>query len=291
MLKKIIFISLVFFSCANQKLPLAKKKDFTINYQNLNEISGIVKSRKFKDLFWAHNDSDCPPCVFPIDSKGHFVKDDPSIKDNNYFGYYINGANNIDWEDICYDGDSNLVIGDFGNNKNKRKNLALYAFKEPNPYQDQVAKLAYKISFKYEDQKNFPPKSYFSKNFDCEALFYYKENFYLLTKNWGNFQTNIYILPAKKNTKNQIAKKILTFNIRGLVTAVDIDEDEIVVLTYNSINSFQLVTENSKIKDLKLSQTIPLDLAYFGQIEAICYTKKDQVLVTNEQGSCYLIDL
>jgi hypothetical protein len=55
--------------------------------------------------------------------------EDPSVV---YEGIQIEGTVNIDWEDIAIDGDT-LYIADVGNNANARRDLAVYAVKEPNP--------------------------------------------------------------------------------------------------------------------------------------------------------------
>ena len=40
-----------------------------IRFSALNELSGIVKSRRFEDVYWAHNDSGDQPRLFALEGR------------------------------------------------------------------------------------------------------------------------------------------------------------------------------------------------------------------------------
>src|SRR5262245_60161114 len=68
------------------------------------EGSGIVKSRRFPDVYWVHNDSGNPPVLFALRPNGQIIQ------------RFRIAALNIDWEDITADDDGHLYLGDIGNN-------------------------------------------------------------------------------------------------------------------------------------------------------------------------------
>ncbi|WP_369828775.1 hypothetical protein [Flavobacterium sp. 1] len=61
-----------------------------------------------------------------------------------------------------------MYIGDFGNNDNTRKDLAIYKIDQSN-LQGESANVAYTISFDYPEQTEFPPKKK-DLMFDVEAF-------------------------------------------------------------------------------------------------------------------------
>ena len=64
---------------------------------------------------WTHNDSGGKPILYGLDTTNFEVVQRLTL---------VN-AKNKDWEDVCTDGE-NVYVGDFGNNKGKRKNLRIY---------------------------------------------------------------------------------------------------------------------------------------------------------------------
>ena len=85
------------------------------------EASGIVKSRRYADTFWVHNDSGNPPLLFAVRGDGRIVRQ------------FRLGIPNIDWEDIAIDDQGHLYLGDIGNNTRKLPIRAIYRIDEPDP--------------------------------------------------------------------------------------------------------------------------------------------------------------
>lgn len=91
----------------------------------LDEISGIVVSRKNPGVFWVHNDSGDRAQIYAIDVRGRLLST-----------FLVTGAKNRDWEDIAIgpgpdEGESYLYIGDIGDNKPQRDSITVYRVPEP----------------------------------------------------------------------------------------------------------------------------------------------------------------
>jgi len=110
---------------------LGGKKVGTIASGAIDEASGIVASRKNRDVFWTHND-DGPPHIFAFNSKGE------------HLGVYkLVGAKNRDWEDIAIGPgpDPNrdyIYVGDIGDNKAVRSKIRVYRVPEPKVVRNQA---------------------------------------------------------------------------------------------------------------------------------------------------------
>jgi hypothetical protein len=144
---------------------LELKPHAVVQHKPIDEMSGIARSRTYEGVFWVHNDSGDRARIFPIRLDGSVVippfvsrrdssdrPEDPSVV---YEGIHIEGAVNIDWEDIAIDGDT-LYIADVGNNGNARRDLAVYVVKEPNPEATLQAHALKRVPVAYSDQKAFP---------------------------------------------------------------------------------------------------------------------------------------
>lgn len=149
----------------------------------------------------------------------------------------IPNAGSIDWEDICKD-DEFIYLGDFGNNSGTRTDLNIYRISiadyltTPN---DTV--FCDTISFSYADQTSFEPATY-STNYDAEAIIAYNDSIYLFSKNWGNFETNIYAIPKEPGTYS--VSIIDNINTEGLVTSAAYDpvNNEVILTGYTITTPF-----------------------------------------------------
>jgi hypothetical protein len=89
---------------------------------NLPEASGVALSGRVPGRLWAHNDSG-QPILFALDRDGHMT------------GHVeLRGITLDDWETVavasCAEG-SCLYVGDIGDNRMRRKDIAVYRFLEP----------------------------------------------------------------------------------------------------------------------------------------------------------------
>lgn len=134
-----------------------------IENADIHEASGLAVSRRDPARLWLHNDSGESARVFIIDTSGrgrHSVD--------------INGARNIDWEDLdaySMDGKPRLLIADVGDNRAARPTVQLYVIDEPAADADSTS--ASMIDLAYPDG----PRDVEAVAVDAEA-----RQAYLLTK-------------------------------------------------------------------------------------------------------------
>ncbi|MGC4037618.1 MAG: hypothetical protein QM764_16780 [Chitinophagaceae bacterium] len=277
----IIILLLLIINLSAQELkfpatePLVLKPKYTLDYWGKLELSGIVRSKSDKNVFWVENDSGDQPRVFAIDSTGHFYQ---SARYKNSEGIVIAGATNVDWEDITMDNKGNLIVADVGNNYNDRKDLVLYLVPEPSPIASNTTFLK-KLFFKYPDQKKFPDKADF--NYDCEAVFFADNHFYFLSKDRSDTYTRLYRMDQEKTEEINTLTLLDKFNIGGKVTAADASDDgnRIVVITYKSIWIFERTSAESGYFNghiYWLPVTAP-------QIESVCFKDASTLWLLDEE--------
>lgn len=272
-MKKIsIFLSILgFLSCQNEVENFGKLTLLGALPRTLNEVTGNEKIANSK-LIWVHNDGGNPSKIFGITKKGVIVKE-------------VNiDAENHDWEDITSDEDGNLYIGDFGNNRNKRKNLRI--LKVSNKFLIKNAVSAEIIEFEYENQQAFPPEKT-QLFFDAEAFFYFKNHFYIFTKSRVKNQygrTFMYKIPAKPG--KHIAKIVGEFynenSSYSWITAADISDDgtKVVLLSEKNVMIF-----TDFEGDAFLSGNVKtMLLKHIYQKEGICFKDNNTVFITDEKS-------
>ncbi len=127
----------------------------TFQDRRLGESSGVIASRQHPGLLWTMNDSGGDPVLFLTDTAGAAL------------GVYpVRGASNVDWEALgrgpcgkltC------LVIGDTGDNRERRSSVTLYRMQEPDPGatgQRATSRSAESLTLQYPDRPH-----------DVEALY------------------------------------------------------------------------------------------------------------------------
>ena len=228
---------------------------------NLREISGIEYDKHGN--LWAINDSGNTTEIHQIDSLGKIER---SIN--------ITNAKNIDWEDLTQDDFGHFFIGDFGNNKNKRRDLTVYKIENPIDLKTSETE-AEIIRFKFFDQDTKKMADSI-KNYDLEAFVFYKGRLYLFTKNrtkpFDGF-TNLYRM--EDYASNQKAQKVSRFKtcqagkyqcwITG--AAISPNRKKLALLGSNKIWVFK----NWKKDDFFSGDLTEIDLGLITQKEAITF--------------------
>jgi len=286
-MKKILF--LLFVLIGVYSFSQANKKDYSIEpyskieFEKIKEGSALLKSPLYKDVYWTLNDSGNPPVIYPIDSNGKLIK--PSwVKD--YKGIKILDSLNIDWEWLTSDDNSNLIIGDTGNNYNYRKDLALYKIGEPNPYYADETGIIAKYPIKYPDQNLFPPDEN-NFNFDVEAGYYYNGSLYIISKNRSGTNAKIYKFNELKPYELNVPTLVNSFDFKSMVTdaAISPDKKYLAVLTYNYVWLFEKGDSDDFFKGRVRKKEIKL-----GQCEGISFNG-NFIIISNEERDLFKISL
>lgn len=269
----ILIISLVFLGFVSSENKNLSK--------DLKEISGWVFVND--STLVAHNDSGDNPRIYVLNKNGKI-----------HHSVLIENAANIDMEDITFDGEKYLYIGDFGNNSNNRKNLAIYKVKVQDVLNNEDLN-AEIINFSYPEQKDFPPDNA-NLYYDCEALAFIDDSLYLFTKNRTepfDGKCMIYKLPTKAGTFQADFHNYIVIGkrdwYRDAITAADFKKNKLFLLTYNRVISYSFNT--GKIKYLAHQTFNPIT-----QKEALAIGPNNKLYIADERnkltggGHLYVVD-
>lgn len=236
---------------------------------------------------WTAQDHGNEPIVYALNRSGKLIR-----------SVTISGVKNEDWEELTSDNAGNLYIGDFGNNDNKRRDLAIFKISASELNNDK-ATVSQKTTFHYPEQTEFPPKKS-ERFFDCEAFFEKDGHFYLFTKNRSaNFDGTTFLYKIPNKPGHHVAKKLGEFKTCGkfsrcAVTAADISPDgrKVALLTGDKVFLFTGFSSDAFF-DAK-SETIELE--DFSQKEGLGFATNDEILITDERtkkvgGNIYRLSL
>lgn len=243
--------------------------------RRIKETSGLLF---FNGQLWTHNDSGNPPEIYQVDS----------INGNILRTVVIRNSMNKDWESITQD-DSNVYIGDFGNNSGDRKDLKILKIAKSdllNPANDTVK--ASFIHFFYPDQIYFIP-ALNNNNFDCEAFFYHNDSLHLFSKDWADLQTRHYVIPAEPGWYK--ARIVEQFQVDGFITDASINQQgNIVLLGYKrtirrSYICFAWLLSGYKGSEFFSGNKLRIDLGsalHLGQTEGIILKNDNTGWISSE---------
>jgi hypothetical protein len=228
------------------------------------ESSGLAPAAP-AGTYYSFGDSGNPPRLFHLDAKGHLL------------GTVDVGAPNPDWESLSRDLNANYYVGDCGNNKNDRRDLAIYRFRPEHPGQVGA------IHFNYPDQTAFPPAKE-QRNFDVEASLWHDGQVWLFTKDRGQQRTSkVYTVPDQPG--RYTAKLVTTLAIPGEVTdaALRPDGHRLVLLARGEL----FVLDGNSWTDILKATPRHISLAGAGQTEGAVFKDSQTLLLTTEQGAVY----
>ncbi|AIE84637.1 hypothetical protein [Fimbriimonas ginsengisoli] len=254
-----------------------------VGSKEIDEMSGIAKSARFKDTYWVHNDSGDTARIFAIKGNGELISE-----------VQIPNAQNVDWEEISRDRNT-LIVSDMGNNKNRRKDLGVYLLPEPDPTKVKSAPAALHIPIAYPDQKEFPPKGAYE--WDCEAFFPLNGKLYFISKTRLNSFfpgtiARLYRLDTRDPRQTNMLKLVDQTELGGWVTAASVSPDRkrLAVLTHLPEQAIWLFDTGAKGEHI-LSGRHPskISLAGMGQSEAICWDDARTLRVGNEEGDLFRV--
>ncbi len=232
----------------------------------IKESSGVVASRRYTDVFWTHNDGGGPKkqVLYAIDREG-----------NTRASFPVVGVTLHDWEDIAIDNAGHLFIGDIGNNDSKRDALAVYEIDEPNPTVGTGSvspKRAWKLTF---------PEA----PFDCESLFVWKDQGYVISKVFDKARAQIFRFPLKETNEPLTLELVATTKIESPVTGADISADGTLlgVVAKNGAYVFRIDGDVAQVTKTKPHHTKLKNMHIEG-----CYFVPEGLLATSERRMIFL---
>jgi hypothetical protein len=209
----------------------------SIQDPELNEISGIVASRRNPGVLWVHEDSGDGPVITAVDRTG-FTLGTVVLED----------VDSVDHEDIALgacegEDDWCLVLADFGDNTLQRDTVALRRIVEPlvtgleRPFE--VTRQPEDLVYRYEDGPE-----------NAEALVLLPDGSPVVLSKRGDGLSRVHRLPADgwSDGGEVVAELVETLTIGttgGLidsVTAADLSRDgtQLLVRTYGSLRLYDL---------------------------------------------------
>ena len=269
-MRKILPLFLLIFACQSDYGNLTYVTKLP---KLLEEVSGIQYDSK-RNAFWMLNDSGNKSSIYLVSEKGKILKE---VKIN---------SDNKDWEDITQDKEGNVYVGDFGNNKNKRKDLHILKInhqKLSNKGKQDVEKIA----FYYPEQKKFPPKKK-QMYYDTEAFFVWNNHFYIFTKSRvkGKYgKTFLYQVPNKPG--NHKALLIDDFETHGegwncSITGADISSDgkKVALITHQALWVFSDFKNNKFLS----ADNKEYSFNYISQKESVSFKNNLSVFIADEES-------
>ena len=247
----------------------------------ITESSGLVASKCQTDVIWTHNDSGDGPYIFAINEKGEELGT-----------WKVAGATNRDWEDISErrepDGKCYLYIGEIGNNKLEREELAIYKVLEPT-VNDQTkdstrnepleTESAFVLRFKYPDSR---------QNAETLMVHPITGEIYVLSKS-KNEPSGVYRLKPEFGESVQIASLISKVTVpavpNGLLTGGDISGDGRHVALCDYFYGYEITLPDSakSFDEIWTQKPLRLDIGKRNVGEAIAYSQDGiSVLSTSE---------
>ena len=244
--------------------------------KEVDETSGLFFHN---GLLWTHNDSGGKPILYGLDTTNFEVVQKITLAN----------AKNKDWEDVCTDGEK-VYVGDFGNNKGKRKNLRIYTFPLKDiPKEGNVSITVDSICFSFGDQTVFEYEKH-NHDFDCEAMFATEEYLYLFSKGWATGTTRLYRLSKTPGT--QVAEVVNGFDSQGLITGADYDRESGILVLVGYVNKiwlpFLYLIYDFDDAGVNLSNRRFELHNYLGtQTEGICFFEKGKCFLSAETSPTF----
>ncbi len=237
--------------------------DFEIRTGQIREVSGCAFSAKDANVAWLHNDSGDSARVFRLDVRTRTVKP-----------VTVAGAVAVDWEDIATAPNSDLVIGDIGDNGSLRANVTLY--RVPDPGRASATAAAQVQTLTYDDGPH-----------DAESVVVDPENdvTYVITKTTDG-TSGVYVVDAA--TLKRVGSILLSetgFLFPNRITAADAlpDGSGVVLRTYQS--GYVLSRPKGQAWPMVWSSSpVPLTLPAMIQGESICVRRDSRTVLTTTES-------
>lgn len=239
--------------------------------ETVRETSGLFFHN---GRLWTHNDSGGKPIFYGLDTTTFEVVQQITL---------VN-AKNKDWEDVCTDGE-HVYVGDFGNNKGKRKNLRIYVFPlSAIPDSGNASIVVDSIRFSFADQTEFKYEKQ-NHDYDCESIFATEDYLYLFSKGWATGTTRLYRL--SKDPGQQVAEVVNGFDSQGLITGADYDRESRILVLVGYVNKIwlpflYLIYDFDEMGTNLSNRRFELHNYLGSQTEGICFYDKGKCFLSSE---------
>lgn len=255
-------------------------KPVKLECKELTESSGVAACLGNPDLVWSHNDSGGKPRLYLMSR----------AKGKMHAVYEVQGAANIDWEDMCsftLGGKNYLAIGDVGDNQRRREYVEICIVEEPSiagSAQPSSLETPIPIAAQATLRVRYPDGAY-----DCEALAFdpQQKSLILLTKELLTCRImevpiDVKLLNDGSGQKVECRATLLQAFSLAMITGADIcpQTRQLVVCNYGAAYIFQPDSAHTKLWNAKSMKRLNAPKRQQG--EAIAFAGPKRLLYTSE---------
>jgi hypothetical protein len=229
----------------------------------LEEVSGLVVSRRYPNRLYVHTDSGGEAAVYVLDTLG-----------NELGKLALSGLNNRDWEDIAVgpgpNGSSYIYVAEIGDNEAKHEETSLYRFAEPELLQAIPSDAIDQVKLQ------FPGGPKDAETFLVDPV---SGDLFLVSKR--DTKNTLYRVPADGFEKGKaVLEKLHSFDFTSSVGGdVSRDGSQVLIKTYLAVFYWKRTEKQSLVEAL---QAAPIRLPYVPepQGEAIGFNFKGNAYFT-----------
>ncbi len=284
----------------------------SVSFEPISELSGIVKSKQYEGVYWAHNDSGDEPRIFALNADWEViippylqndyasisVQDSTSVAGNGQVGWpgnTIKAASNIDWEDITTDGDM-LYVADMGNNGNARRDLGVYVIPEPNPNATQEIRALKFLPVRFPSQQYYPAKNW---HYDTESIFYSDGSLYFISKHRQPGQIDkwqqgavLYRLDSQFTDRYNLLTEVERNDDILLATGADISPDGryLAIISYTAVWVFSKPEKGDRWFSAP-ARRLSLDFRQMKTSEALAWADDNTLVIGNEERDLFTLSV
>lgn len=253
----------------------------TIADPKIDESSGLIASKCQPNVFWTHNDSGDAAVIYAFDKSGAKLGT-----------WSVQGARNIDWEDIAGYKDASgkclIYIGEIGDNDGDIPEHTIYRVPEPlvgSPVQDPGQRpetdRAEALTFSYPDGKP-----------DAETLLVdpASARIYVMTKRKSGPAKVYRIENSFGLDRALIAEKVADVSMpavpTGFVTGGDVSPDgrRVIISDYSAGYEFTLPDGDPNFEDIWKQRPEVVDLGKRRGGESVCYSPDGRSIYASSEG-------
>lgn len=236
----------------------------------VTESSGLEIADENGNLF-THNDKGGNAVLYKITQTGKLLQK-----------IQIPDVRNKDWESLARDEEGNIYIGDTGNNDNSRRDLRIYKVSLSDFIDVE------QIDFTYENREAQPGEEIIT-SLDSEALLWLNGRLFLFTKDRSKEHvTRVYELPDRAGSFR--AKYIGERSMKAQVTGADVSPDgkTLALLSDGKLHLFDIHGDISTFLD---TEERTIDIGKAGQTEGLVFTSLTTIILSNEAGGLYKLEI